>query len=267
MTYCADLDQELVSLNKALTKSALLSLFSGKTLAITVDSFKSYQNFNEINQEILQCKTSSYTYDGSVVSHVGVSSYGIDDDPKQFEKYYQNVDTSIAQLQSIFKPSLDPIKIFKAALESIWDHGVAYINLHDKKTFSGIIRIIHGGSMIHAHQDFLSWSNPGAKNTDLIIAQCGMNYFTQVPNEGGCLIMWKKSLSREEFFKASKGDFCIHLDNMPNPDISIKPKQGMLALINANYLHAIQMPIDKDRIAVSCFVGYQGDKQPLLLWS
>lgn len=266
MTYCTALEATL-SINSFLDKDTLMSLFSGDILFLSVESFKHYPDFDSIIKRVAGYEMSSYSYDGSTVSHLGVSSYEIDENPSQLEKYYDTAEENIQRLREVFWPELDPILLFKNMLVSIWEPGVNYIDLHGKKTFAGIIRSIHKGSRIHAHQDLLAWSNPFAKNAHDLQGQFGMNFFIQVPKRGGHLMMWKESLGKEEFYEASKGDFCIHLDNMRKPDIYFQPKQGMLTLLNSRYLHAIEAPEDQDRIAVSCFLGYLGKDKPLLIWS
>lgn len=250
-----------------LTRESLLALFNNEILVLAVYNYINYDNLLDVCQKVQGQSSSSYAYEDNVVSHIGTSSYEIDNDSTRLDNYYKSVEENNLKMKNLFSPALPPVDFFQQDLARIWFPGMKLENLHGEKMFAGIIRTIYRGSAIHAHQDLVSWSNPHAKGTADIIGQFGMNYFLQAPDQGGELLIWNKHLSREEFYEKSKGDFCIHVSQLPPPDLKVKPKVGMLTLLNAHNLHAVEPSLDNDRIAASCFVAYRGENKPLSYWT
>lgn len=243
-------------------------LINRDILVACIHNYKHYPNLDIINNILEDTKEdSSYTFQNNVVSHIGLSSYEIDMDKERFKKYYNGVSENDALIDSLFSPEINPVKQFIKDLNKIWPQGACLDRFHKKDMFAGIIRTIHKGSMIHAHQDLVSWSNPNADNIDSVTHQFGLNYFLKVPNEGGHLLVWDKSLEKTEFDRQAKGGFCIPIEELPPPDIKVKPRVGMLTLLNTHCLHAIERNYDADRIAMSCFLSYRTDDEPLKLWS
>ena len=264
LEYSNHLDQKL-----------LLKLFHNEINVLCIKNYKKYNNIQDIlsriDSTIKDNKNSSYAYTNNgienIVSHICSSSYEIDNDKVRFDNYYNNVDKNFAKSQYVFAPEITPIECFLNDLNVLWDHGATIDSFHAQAMFAGIIRVIHDHSAIHAHQDFAKWSNPRALGIDNIVGQFGMNYFIQIPEEGGELLCWNKSMQLDEFNTAAKGDFCIPIDQLPTPDLIIKPEVGMLVLLNANKLHAINMSYGSARIAMSCFLAYRGTDHKLTIWS
>lgn len=257
----------MIGFYKTLTLNGLRSLFNNEILILVVTHQKSYRQIDRICSVIKEKFSSSYEYAGNVVSHIGTSSYEIDHSKERLSSYYDNVKKNNLMMSEIFSPDQTPMSWLEDDINHIWDPGIKLESLHGKEMFAGIIRIIHQGSAIHAHQDLVGWSNPKAKNAQDIQGQFGVNYFLQVPKEGGRLLLWNMHLDKKEFHAQSEGDFCIPISKLPPPDFIVKPENGMLILLNSTKLHAIETSIDGDRIASSCFIAYRGEDQPLTYWT
>lgn len=257
----------MIKSTDTLTYEALKSLFNNEIMALLVNDYLHYPHINELCKTIKQQDTSSYAYEHNIVSHIGNSSYEIDNDKERSEYYYKNVDKNYAIQKEIFAPFPIPLEYIQKDINKIWEPGLELENLHGKKMFAGMIRIIHKGSAIHAHQDLVGWSNPDAIGIEDIMGQYGLNYFLQTPEEGGELLLWNKHLTQAEFYNKSKGNFCIPINELPKPDIKIKPRSGLLVILNARNLHAIETSIDNDRIAYSCFIAYRDFNKPLTYWT
>ena len=79
--------------------------------------------------------------------------------------------------------------------------------------------------------------------------------------------MWHRSMSTEEFDEKRKGQYGIEIDDLPPPDVVVKPGRGDLLIFDSRKIHAVASPRDQARVAVSFFIGYRGDDQPLTYWS
>jgi hypothetical protein len=115
--------------------------------------------------------------------------------------------------------------------------------------------------------DNVVWSNPKSLVGTQILGQLGMNFFLQVPKKVGDLFVWDYEPSYDEFHTLSEGNFYIPIDKLPPPTVRVKPEKNMLVILNARKLHAIEPTIDRDRIAVSCFLGFYTNTKPLTFWS
>lgn len=261
------ISNHLVGYSDKIEPEALQALFNEEILVLCVNNFINYPNENDIYARIYQSQKGSYEYQSNVVSHIGQSSYEIDDDTERYQTYYQNVVKNAKNLMQIFSPNKTPVEFFLEKIEQIWPAGIQIDKIHSQEMFAGIIRIIHQGSTIHAHQDLIEWSNKKAVNKCDMVRQFGVNYFIRVPEVGGELCMWNKELSYEEFHQASEGIFCIPINKMPTPDIVVKPAKCMLTFLNSKKLHAIQASQSCDRIALSFFLGYKGNANALSIWS
>lgn len=257
----------MIEYTESVNYNSLMRLFNQEVLVLCVKDFIHYPKMDVILQQAYSSIAGSYFYEHNKVSHIGNSSYDIDNYPDKFGQYYAAVEKNFLLMQSLFSPSPTPLDYFKKATNQAWSHGVEVASIHQKKMFAGIIRIIHQGSAIHAHQDRLKTSNPNAQGLDIIQGQFGMNYYMRVPKQGGALYLWDKILSEEEFNKQSEGDFCIPIHKLPPADVVLQPEEGMLSLINANRLHAISTSVTSDRVGLSCFLAYRGQDKPLSIWS
>lgn len=262
------MNSKMIEYANKITSDNLIALFNNEIKVLSIKDYYEYSNGDEICERINNCAKISYTYEENVVSHIGNSSYEIDLNENAFEAYYRNVEKNYTTLDGIFRPKLPPHIYFNNDLKSIWAPGVTLEEMHEKKKmFAGILRIIHKGSAIHAHHDLIISSNPKALNGHEVLAQVGMNYFLQTPKEGGELLVWDQQLGADEFIKKARGDFCIPIEEMPLPDLKLKPEKGMLELVNTSNLHAINTSVDLDRIAFSYFIAYRGRYKPLTFWS
>lgn len=257
----------MIKYSDVLSLNDLMSLFNREILVYAVKNYHRYDNLEAICDYFLNQKTSSYEYEKNIVSHIGNSSYEIDNDPESSERYYNHVEENYRIMQQVFSPAMTPIDYIHQHFNQIWQPGFRIENFHHKKMFAGLVRVIHQGSAIHAHQDLVAWSNPKAVGIEDIKCQFGMNYFLKVPKEGGRLFLWNKHINQEEFYQRARGNFCIPISELPPPDISIKPEVGMLILLNSQHLHAIEASVDASRIASSCFIAYRGEDKPLTYWT
>jgi len=88
-----------------------------------------------------------------------------------------------------------------------------------------------------------------------------------MPEQGGELLMWHQTLSVAEFDARRQGAYGIDVASLPPPDVVVTPSVGDLLIFDARRLHAVSAPQGQARLALSFFVGYRGDDEPLTCWS
>lgn len=133
--------------------------------------------------------------------------------------------------------------------------------------FVGLSRMVEPDTTFLAHHDIFAEDAPGSEEAESLLAQFAANIYFQVPDEGGELLMWHRNMSTEEFDERRKGQYGIEIIDLPPPDVVVKPGRGDLLIFDSRKIHAVASPRDRARVAVSFFIGYRGDNQPLTYWS
>ena len=155
----------------------------------------------------------------------------------------------------------------RCILDEVWPAGANLQTLFGKKMFVGLSRMVEPDTTFLAHHDIFADDAPGMSESESVIAQFGANVYVQMPEKGGELLMWHRNMSIVEFDEMRSGEYGIHIDKLPSPDVVLKPGVGDLLIFDAHKLHAVASPKDKARLALSFFVAYRGDSEPLTYWS
>ncbi len=108
---------------------------------------------------------------------------------------------------------------------------------------------------------------PNTPEANSLISQFGINVYVDVPEVGGELAMWMAEISDQQFLQMRGEKYAIPLELLDKPDFLVKPKNGDLILFNARKLHAVLPGEGTDRLTLSAFFGYRGDKNNLTVWS
>lgn len=133
--------------------------------------------------------------------------------------------------------------------------------------FVGLTRGMTGE--ILPHEDKLERDDPSTTTKVRCIAQIAFNCYLSMPEVGGNLELWDKTLDTKTY-DAMRGDsYGIARKQLPPPMLSIRPNPGDFVAFNARYLHAVSAGSNPNelRTSVSGFLAYQGENLPLRLWS
>ncbi|MDP1605036.1 MAG: 2OG-Fe(II) oxygenase [Rhodocyclaceae bacterium] len=118
-----------------------------------------------------------------------------------------------------------------------------------------------------AHHDIFEQDAPGAPEAISVQAQFAANVYVQIPENGGELLMWNMNMAPQVFDQLRGNDYGLRVETLPEPDIVVKPGTGDLLIFDSRKMHAVAPPVEKSRLALSCFVAYRGDDKPLTFWS
>lgn len=165
------------------------------------------------------------------------------------------------------QPVGSPLDTLRCLLDEIWPAGANLQTIHSQKMFVGLSRMVEPDTTFLAHHDIFAEDAPGSEEAESLLAQFAANIYFQVPDEGGELLMWHRNMSTKEFDERRKGQYGIEIVDLPPPDVVVKPGRGDLLIFDSRKIHAVASPRDRARVAVSFFIGYRGDNQPLTYWS
>lgn len=201
------------------------------------------------------------------VRKIGMAFYETESNPELLDKYFNIVKENQTAFRKACEPMGSPLDTFRCILEEVWPAGAQIQTIHGRKMFVGLSRMVEPNTTFLAHHDIFSEDAPGIYEAESLVSQFAANIYFQVPDVGGELLMWHKNLTTPEFDDLRKDQYGIEIHDLPPPDVIVKPGRGDLLIFDSRKIHAVASPKDKPRMAVSFFIGYRGDDQPLTYWS
>lgn len=257
-----------VRLSNTLRAEDLNALFQGKITALKIPNFCHREAMDHAITNLQTREITDYENAMGVgkFKDVGMAYFEAENEDKKKE-YYQQRLPSLAILREAFAPYLSPIDRVRVSLDEVWDSGAGLLNLGKGPMFTGLVRAIR--DEILPHEDKLERDDPSALEKINYVAQVAFNCYIAVPDEGGALEIWNRSLSDEEYDDLRGDSYGIDRSLLPEPDVTIVPEKGDFIAFNGRNLHAVSRNKNpkQTRISVSGFLLYQGAGQPLKLWS
>ena len=203
----------------------------------------------------------------SQVRRIGMAYYETDGKPDLLEKYFSVAKKNQIAFRKACGLSGSPLDKLRCQLDEIWPAGAQLQTLEGRKMFVGLSRMVEPNTTFLAHHDKFEEDAPGSQEAKTLQAQFAANIYFQVPKVGGELLMWHRELSTEEFDERRGDKYGINIDDLPTPDVVVKPERGDLLIFDSRKIHAVASPKDNPRLAVSFFIGYRGESNPLTYWS
>jgi len=187
---------------------------------------------------------------------------------REKETYFQGVAEANEHRKSLLGENTNPLDLVIKLLQRIWPPG-AQIALEDGESyFAGVIRIFRLG-VVHndfAPRDMRGWHIASIRQ------QFSWNLFLQTPETGGEFVIWKRywETNDEPLYKydsrTMKGYKSEVISNCPS--VVVEPKEGRLVLFDSRNYHDVSKVIgERQRLAMSAFIGLIDEHNPLLLWS
>ncbi|WP_186397442.1 2OG-Fe(II) oxygenase [Stappia sp. TSB10GB4] len=203
----------------------------------------------------------------SEVRKIGMAFYETELKPELIERYFVVAREHLNDFRKACEPYGSPLDTLRGILDEIWPAGANLQTLFGRKMFVGLSRMVEPNTTFLAHHDIFSEDAPGIEEAESLLAQFAANIYFQVPEVGGELLMWHRNMTTEEFDRRRRGKYGIAVEDLPTPDVIVKPGRGDLLIFDSRKIHAVASPHDTARMAVSFFIGYRGDDQPLTYWS
>lgn len=258
--------QVLVLKRETLNASHIKKLANGQCSVLHIKGFVDAAACALIAQGALNYGYSAYLNVPSV-RRIGMAFYETENKPDLVTRYFAVAQQNMENLRSACTPMMSPLDLLRCKLDEIWEAGACLQTLYGKKMFVGLSRMVEPGTTFLAHHDIFEQDAPGAPEAISVQAQFGANVYVQIPETGGELLMWNMNMAPRVFDQLRGKDYGIRVETLPKPDIVVKPGTGDLLIFDSRKMHAMAPPVEKSRLALSCFVAYRGDGKPLTFWS
>lgn len=242
------------------------ALASGEIMVIQVPLFTNERSCEWISQGQASLGFEPYI-NVSEVRKIGMAFYETELKPELIEKYFRVSRDHLNDFRKSCEPYGSPLDTIRGILDEIWPAGANLQAIFGRKMFVGLSRMVEPNTTFLAHHDIFAEDAPGIEEAESLTAQFAANIYFQVPKFGGELLMWHRNMSSEEFDRKRNGKYGIEIEELPMPDVVVKPGRGDLLIFDSRKIHAVASPQDASRIAVSFFIGYRGNDKPLTYWS
>lgn len=245
----------------------LLKLIEGEILAIRCPVFCPPDTCAKLTAAVQAHKLFGFYTDNPGAGRLGVGVYEI----LTWEDLVESYLSSSSQVMNALRlgKNSSPADKFMAELALAWPAGIRVPTLKGFIMRPSTARLMNAnGPAVLPHDDFqgqYARQLPWAADQK---GQLGANIYISVPETGGQLELWCQQLSKEQYdlcrFNRSYG---LDRKQLPEPDLTLKPKLGELILINTRKLHAIRGVGKGERCTISSFCGFVSLNDPLLIWS
>lgn len=258
--------RDKVRISQSLRIEDLKALAGGQIYVLRIPSFVSEQVSAHIAEGLKITGYNDYL-NAPQVGRIGMSYFETAQDPKIIDYYFDNALKNLNILRIACQPYACPMDTFRCLVDEVWPEGCLLQTLYGRKMFVGLSRCMKPGIPLKAHHDMFARHAPDAAETVSLINQFAINIYAAVPEKGGEIAIWDDEISDSDFLSRRGSDYAIPLELLPPHDFAVKPETGDLILFNARKLHAVLPGAGVDRITISGFLGYRGDKAPLTVWS
>jgi hypothetical protein len=258
----------------ALSRDDLMALIRRDVMGLRIPAYYTPKLSKEIADKLRSSKLFGKYENAPNIGRVGQAYFEGLSSKDAAEKYRKDSRTWLSQLREECSPYILPIDRFRLELDEAWHRGAKLGNLHldedvNVKAFAGLLRVFSQGSGTEIHADELEkdLSAIDQAKTD-VLSQLAVNVYLDLPQSGGEVKLWKIRLTKKEYEKyQNKGSYGLDSSKLPVPDLVFTPAAGDLWLFRASELHQVVEAGQGTRVTQSCFVGFRGEDQYLIVWS
>ena len=204
------------------------------------------------------------------LQYQGLPYYDTVGQPELERAYFQQAPRTIRALRRLLAPYQSPIDQLRLWLDEGWPYGAQALRTTGRRLASvGLARVFGDGAHALAHDDRLEKDAPLGRFRGIPLFQVAVNFYLRVADQGGELHIWNRKLSPSEYDALRAPDsYGIEPAHLGDPDAVYVPRQGDVALFNAQNLHAVQPVVaGGPRVTLSCFIVCFGWDQPLYVYS
>jgi len=258
---------ELITVS-LLEKSYLQVLMEGKIPAIRVEKFVSPEACRSIADRLKQSPNIGQYRNAPLIGRMGQAFFECTASVEDETRYWEHALEWVRELRACCGPGLSPMDKFRLELDEIWPCGATIQTLAGRKMFAGLVRLFGNDAYAEPHQDHLEWDAKACNDTIKLKRQFYANIYLELPEHGGELCIWNRSLSMTEYSSLQiKNSYGLGDVSLTGDSLCIKPYVGDLILFNSRNIHAVLPSHGGKRITWSVFLGYRGLHEPLTIWS
>ncbi len=248
----------------------LVDLFEGKIIALRIATWYPRWLCEKIARRLLRHPGfARYLMAQDVgVQRIGMTLFEAENEAEGLDSYYAKAQGTMWSIRRHCFPYLTPIERLRLELDEAWPAGAMIESLHGRKMLCGVARMFEDSHSLPPHQDVLARDVPESGRAAAMKSQVAINCYIRAPREGGDLELWDVSPTEEEYAELRDGryDF-LDRAKLPPSAAKIRPDTGELLLMRSDRVHSVHPSIGGPRVAMSCFIGYYGEDEPLSFWS
>lgn len=251
-----------------ITLGDLNRVINREVAALRVPNYFSEDMSREIAERLIGSELYGRYVNAPQIGRVGQAFFESQASETSKARYEANAVAWMREIREGCSPFLSPIDKFRVEMDEVWPPGTKLGSLSSCKLFAGLARHFDEGSEAEPHNDVLAWDAPGDPDAEKVISQLAWNTYLKVPEEGGELTLWDVWPTKDEYEDMRvPGSYGLQRGMLPEAIASIKPEVGEMIIFDPARVHAVEKIIAGSRVTWSCFAGYMGDAEPLMLWS
>jgi hypothetical protein len=253
--------------NDHINEEDLMRLFEGEVLALRVPNYYP-TDLCKLSLKYLMNTQIEHYGNAPSIGRAGMAFYETENNLEKVEEYYQLAKINIDKIRQAFSPYISPLDKLRLELQEIWTSGANIENIHDRKMFVGLCRLLEKDIDFLPHQDIFHLDSINNLRAKTLKSQIAANIYLDVDDQdGGELDMWSFGFDDNQYLDMlDDGSYGMSRNKLPPPVLSLKPNPGELILFNGRNLHAVRAS-KNIRASIACFIGYRGTKSPLTYWS
>lgn len=246
----------------------LIALFRGQVLAIRIPEFCPTDVCRVMSERLVAHSQLAYYPHAPAIGKVMSAFYEGHSDPEKRKKYYDEVRQSSVEFRQLSWPYLNPLDHLRLILDDVWLAGAERENIHGKPMAFGLAQLFKEEACALPHQDFLRMDEPDNQRAQTLITQVTALVYIKPADLGGRLELWADHYNHDEFMARKKvGTYGLDYEKLPPPSVIVSPRLGELVMADSTKVHAVTTVGAGLRIAVNCFIGFRGIREPLTFWS
>lgn len=259
---------QVVTLNKSVTLSALRALIKGDVMAIRIDNYSDAETCEAVAARMVQSKHYGRYVNAPKIARVGKALFECVGNRSELKEYLDSAPCWMEEMRVTCAPFASPIDRFRLECDVVWPGGARVARVDGRPAFAGLLRVFSEGSFAEPHQDHLAWDLGPLGLKPKQRAQIAVNVYLKLPAKGGELVIWPHGLSREAYEKArNPGSYGVSESALRGTPLVIRPRQGEMWLFLSTNTHKVEESRGGDRVTWSCFIGANSEREPLEFWS
>jgi hypothetical protein len=246
-----------------LNRNSFFNLFYGNTLAIVNESFALPTECLRLENFVEDIGFGQYRNVSPQINRIGVTQF--EHSVLQKSNYFEQAEKVKSLFNDVCDAAFDPLERLIHLIERKTGIKIQRAYETDGRLYhAGNFRKIEKGTPVHidyAAVEAKGWS------IDRVTHQLALNFYIQVPKQGGELVIYEKQWSPTDLnFRDPKSSYGYSNEVIDGIKANILlPKIGQAIIFNSRQFHKVEESSSR-RMTFSCAIGLTDDEQ-IWIWS